>query len=333
MSTETIPVPATGVHTYDNDFDADCNVCGAVREVGPEKADDLVFVQAPSLAFQDYIGVQVAIMNNVAKSYDKVYLRTVQQDPEKGAVTVDLTGMPFYFDMLFAFDHPVLSWSMTEEFTLTLYGEKDGKVYVGQSFTSTVEEMALAMLEKYAATHPLNCQCLVDMLNYGAEVQKAFSHNVENLPNTKIDAYASMGTHTTPALSGVTPTMGNGAFDPAQISISMMAKVEFQALFMMDISAYTPKATLNGEAVEVIIDTETYGAYGWTVVSFAASAANFRDTFEFALYDAEGNAVSGVYSLVVEAYANKQIGGIYNDVAIAMMRYGDAVSAYVATLG
>jgi len=26
-------VPATGIHTYDNDFDADCNVCGEVREV------------------------------------------------------------------------------------------------------------------------------------------------------------------------------------------------------------------------------------------------------------------------------------------------------------
>ena len=49
------------------------------------------------------------------------------------------------------------------------------------------------------------------------------------------------------------------------------------------------------------------------------------------MYDAEGNAVSDVYALVIQTYANKQIGGIYNDVAIAMMRYGDSVSAYVAS--
>ncbi len=37
-----IVVPATGVHTYDDEYDADCNVCGDVREV-PEKPVDIVY--------------------------------------------------------------------------------------------------------------------------------------------------------------------------------------------------------------------------------------------------------------------------------------------------
>ena len=41
--TETIP--ATGEHTYDNEYDADCNVCGDVREV-PEKPADVLYGDA-----------------------------------------------------------------------------------------------------------------------------------------------------------------------------------------------------------------------------------------------------------------------------------------------
>ena len=33
------PVPATGVHTYDDDNDADCNACGATRPVGSKPGD------------------------------------------------------------------------------------------------------------------------------------------------------------------------------------------------------------------------------------------------------------------------------------------------------
>ena len=41
--TETIP--ATGQHTYDDEYDADCNVCGDIREV-PEKPADVLYGDA-----------------------------------------------------------------------------------------------------------------------------------------------------------------------------------------------------------------------------------------------------------------------------------------------
>ena len=51
---------------------------------------------------------------------------------------------------------------------------------------------------------------------------------------------------------------------------------------------------------------------------------------DFTVEDANGNAVTPVYQLTVEAYAKNQIGGAYEAVAVAMMRYGDSVAAYAA---
>lgn len=47
----------------------------------------------------------------------------------------------------------------------------------------------------------------------------------------------------------------------------------------------------------------------------------------FALYDADGNAVSVVYKVSIEAYGQAQLGGDKADVVNAMMKYGDAVAA------
>ena len=80
----------------------------------------------------------------------------------------------------------------------------------------------------------------------------------------------------------------------------MQAKVEVQLLFAVDISAYTVKATVGGADAPVVIDTETMGAYGWTLVRVAIGAAKMRDNYTIALYDAEGNAVTQVYEVSVE---------------------------------
>ena len=63
------------------------------------------------------------------------------------------------------------------------------------------------------------------------------------------------------------------------------------------------------------------------MVKVAVGAANMRDTYTIALYDAEGNAVTQIYEVSVEAYAQTQVEGVNPDVAIALMRYGDAVYA------
>ena len=316
---------ATGEHTYDNDQDADCNVCGATREVGPAKAEDLIFAQNPSLSFQDYIGVQVMIESTLRDQYDEIYLEVVQIDPEKGAITTNYEGFLFFYDLYVVYDHPVLSWAMAEQITLTLYGVKDGVTYVGDTFTGSVESMALSMLVTYA-NRPDICAIMVDLLNYGAAVQTQFKHNETKLPNTQLEAYAHLGTQTIPELKAEVANTGAGV-QADVVGISLQAKVTFEMLFSVDISAYEVKATLNGTEVAVSVDAETYGAYGWTIVALSASAGNLRDVYELALYDANGEVVSVVYNLCAESLTKSMLGGEYNDVVVAMMRYGDAVAA------
>ena len=321
---------ATGIHTYDNDSDADCNVCGETREVGPEKADDLIFTGTPSLSFQDYIGMQVSIYSSLLNNYDEIYVEAIQIDPVNGAITTKLNGFLYYYDILYVFDQQILSWSMAEEVTLTLYGVKDGVTYVGQTYTASVESLALGMLEHNAVEggNAKLCTVLVDMLNYGAAVQTVFKHNETLLPNTQVSAYASFGTEGTPAMGASVVKEGTGSIVVYQDSISMQSKVELQLLFLQDVSAYTAKAVVNGVAKDVYMDTETMGAYGWTVLRVAVGAAEMRETFTIALYDANGNPVTAVYEASAEAYAKGLLGGSQNDVAVTMMRYGDAVAAY-----
>jgi hypothetical protein len=217
---------------------------------------------------------------------------------------------------------------MTEEVTLTLYAEKDGKTYVGETVSASVEKLALDKIASYdKAGNAKAVKALVDMVNYGAAVQVAFNHNASNLPNKDLGAYADKGTTTTPEFNASNNKTGTGKVSVLKDSISMQAKVEVQLLFAVDISAYTVKATVGGADAPVVIDTETMGAYGWTLVRVAIGAAKMRDNYTIALYDANGNAVTQVYEVSVEAYGAPQLGGTYNDVVIAMMRYGDSVAA------
>jgi len=289
-----------------------------------EEADaPLSFLQAPSLSFQDYIGMQVIISSSLAEQYDNIYVEAVQATPE-GNVTTILEGIPYLDDFLL-FDQQILSWSMTETVTLTLCAEKDGVPFVGQSYTASVESLALAMLPKNADNATV-CRVLVDMLNYGAAVQTAFDYNAANLPNTNLGEYADMGTLTIPDLNATNSYEGTGSVTVLQTSISMQSKVEIQLAFSGDISAYTPKATIGNNELTCVVDAETFADYGLTVVRIAIPASNMRDFVTFALY--EGDApVTAVQFLSVEALVKNMTTSARSSVIIAMMRYGDSVAA------
>jgi hypothetical protein len=321
VSRETITTEALG-HTYDDDNDTDCNVCGAVREVGPTKDANLVFVKAPSLSFQDYIGMQLLMKKTVANKYDKVYVEAVQVTPT-GDVTTILA--PINYDKTYyVFDQQILACSMTETVTLTLYAEKDGVTYVGQTYTASVESLALGMLDKYSTNDKI-CRMLVDMLNYGAAVQTQFNYNAENLPNTQLGAFADRGTADVPVCDATNSKTGTATIKVAKDSVSMQAKVEIQLAIKGSVTA-TPKATIGDKELNVVLDTESLA--GYTVVRVAIAATNVRETVTVALYDAEGNPVTQVYNVSVEGYAVKAYTGSQAAVAIAMMRYGDSVTAY-----
>ena len=270
--------------------------------------------------------MQILVKNSKMEGYDKFYVVAVQATPE-GDVTTTLEGGVFSGSSLFTiFEQQVLSWSMTETVTLTLYGEKDGKTYYGATVSASVADLAIAKLAAYTTAGDTTAvRALVDMLNYGAAVQTAYSHNAENLPNANLGEYADKGTTAEPEMTAENDIGEAGSVKVYLNSISMKSKVELQLMVKTSaLETAEAKATLNGEKVDVVYNAmnETY-----TVIKVAVGAANMRDTYTIALYDANGNAVTAVYNVSVEGYAKAQLGGTYNDVVIAMMRYGDSVAA------
>jgi len=109
----------------------------------------------------------------------------------------------------------------------------------------------------------------------------------------------------------------------------MQSKVEIQLAFMVNISAYTPKATIGAKELTCVVDADTYAAYGMTAIRIAIGAANMRDTVTFALYDGE-TPVTAVQSISVEALVKNLTTSAQGNVILAMMRYGDAVAAFAA---
>jgi hypothetical protein len=271
--------------------------------------------------------MQILVTSAVAKNYDRVWIEAVQADPA-GDITTTLEGVSYYYNFYLKFEQQVLSWSMAENITLTLYAEKDGKTVKGETFSGSVENLALEKIAAYATASNITAvTALVDMLNYGAAVQKAFNHNILTLPNTDLGLFTDMGTTAVPGFNAENTKTGTGTVVIAKDSISMQAKVEIQLLFQVDISAYTVSAKVAGTDAPVVVDTEKYGAFGWTLVKVAVGADKMRQSFTISLIDANGNPVTQILNASVEAYGKAQLGGAYNDVVVAMMRYGDSVAA------
>lgn len=310
--------PALG-HTYDGNRDFICNTCGFDRLV---KADNLRFLGSAGLSFREYIGMQILMQNDDA-GYETVYALAVQQTPD-GVVERVCNSIP-YAGKYTVFEHPVVSWSMTEQITLVLYAEKDGLIYEGTKLDTNVKQLAMEKLAIYKGRNDTkSCGVVVDMLNYGAAVQVAYDYNSESLPNTDLGEYAAYGTTATPEFNTVNQITGTSSIKIYAENISLQDRVEFQ--FMLEsaeLKDRTVKVTLAGETVDV--EYQEYGGY-YTIIRIPVAAAHMRDVYTFAIYDANGNPVTSVYNISVEAYVKEQLGAERAPALIAMMKYGDAVS-------
>lgn len=306
-------------YTLTGDFEA--------AETGPIADASLKFAQV-GLSFQDYIGMNFVIMKSLADKYDRIYVESVQAAPE-GDIEATLEKIPMQ-SVAYFFDQQIMAWSMTEEVTVTLYAEKDGQLYVGQTVTTSIEDLALEKIASYkTAGNTKACQTLVDMLNYGAAVQVGYDHNASSLPSA--GEYASMGTAETPVIEGTNSSAGTGSVKILTTSVSMQAKVELQVIFMASaISAgnYELRYTVDG-VTTAIPASEFTDMQSFKVGRVAVKAANMRKDYTVALYNVDtGECVSSVETMSVVAFGQKSIDNNSNvDVVIALMKYGDSVAA------
>ena len=293
---------------------------------GPVVAEDLVF-QTVGVSFQEYIGLQPAILLSTAKNYQNIYLEVVQETVN-GVVTEEIEGFEFY-NYYLAFDKQVQSWSMADKITLTVYAEKDGKQYCSEPYTCTVEGLAIEKIK--TTTNEKLKRTFVDMLNYGAAVQTRFGHNAGNLANKNLGELSALGTQTDAVLSKTNSVVDNGTIDVLQVNPSMQARVEVQFIYIGDVSKYEVRYTVDGVEQEPIPYSEFMDFYSYKVARVPIKAANMRSDCVISLYDpATGEAVSNIYHCSIEGYALEKATSDMADVYKAMMKYGDSVAAYAA---
>ena len=304
-------------------------VNASYKAEGPIEAADLVFYRY-ALSFQEYTGLQFIVKNSVISGYERVYAHVSQNAPE-GVVESDMDyttkGNYSYFNK------DILSWSMTEEVTITLYGEKEGKLYVGQSVTTSVMEQALLKVPSATAAQKT---VLIDMLNYGAAVQTSFNHNPENLPNADVEklGYAQYATQTQPTLSAEISAEGTGSVAKYRDSLSLQSKVELQVIFKLtsfankDVTQYKAEVTMGGNTTTIEGKDFRPSGSSYSIVPVVFAPYMLRETCTVVIKDLAGNVVSPVYTYSVEGLAKAKLNGTSaDDVIYAMMKFGDAVSA------
>ena len=306
-------------HDYTGENGA-CSRCGAYQI-----DESLKFYQI-GLSFAEYIGVQPMLLTSVVKNYDSFYVEAVHTKAD-GVVTTILepTMSTSSYNV---YDLQMLPRAMTDGVTLTIYAVKDGVTYCSEAVNTSITELALAKISEYQGKDDLGaCKVLVDMLVYGAEVQKAFSYKTEDVPTDYLGEYAALGTTGTPTITGSVVTSGSGIRVYAN-SLSLGSKVEVQFMFKTtDVEGCKLVAKFGSETIEVSAsEFDTTVMNGYSVAIFAMKPRNFRDTMTIAIYNADGEAVSAVYTASVENYANGALSK-YPTLVPAMMNYGDAVLA------
>lgn len=320
------------VNTYDPDDmwttpEGTITFTAAFQAAGPLVDENLKF-QTYALSFQEDISIQFVLRTTVANQYDSVTVECIHEDPVDGTLTENLTGVA-KGSAAIQYVKNMKSWSMPDMVTITLYAEKDGVTYKGQSVTTSIELLALDLLAKYSvnASQEKYCPTLADMLNYGAAVQVAYKHNAEDPANADLGEYSRYATVENPALEATNTKTEAGAIKVIRHAISMSSQVQLQTIFAGDVTGYELRYTVDG--VTTTISGDQFVAFGSNYQAIVAvKAANMRKVYTIGLYDpATGEAVSAIYTSSVEGFANEQKNGTYSAVIYAMMKYGDSVAS------
>ena len=212
-------------HTYDNACDADCNLCGEVREVGDHVYGDwIVDVEATtnkagskhrecsecgtketevipmvfgfrgaSLELQSSLGIIYTINADLVKVYGYT---NIYATFEINGVTTTVTEYEFDSEKnIYRFKFRGLApHVMNDNVVATLYGEKDGEVVTGVQPTYSVVGYCQNQLKKASNTATFK-KFLVDTLKYGSKAQVYVKHNASVLAIDQIDeAYKALGT-------------------------------------------------------------------------------------------------------------------------------------------
>ena len=293
--------------------------------------DDKAQITTIGMVLKDYIGLQFALKSTTMNGgvYDRAYYTYVQKNPdgtEAGSGTIEFnmaTGSYVGAEV------PVLAWSMSDEFVVTVYYEVDGVVYQGSTVTTSVKAQAMKRIN---ANNSAKALCIA-MVNYGAQVQDYFNHSdaeASYLANSELtEEQKALPTFESLNLTGEI-TMPDGTLKPSTKGLNAKDKINLQfAVKNVDLSGYEVRYTIDdGDPITIPSSefvTLTAGSNTYTGPTIAMTPLQMRSEVKIAFYDVEtGEKAYGDIICSVEAFAKSNQGKATENLTIAMMVYGDA---------
>ena len=320
--------------TEDHTFvDGTC-VCGAEEAPAIPTDANLKFT-SDALSLQSNIKFQLTSYIK-GLGYERYYVEVVRTDAVSGEVSTTLASIQagtnyVYFNYLINADH------MTDSFSATIYGVKNGVVYQGQTYTNSVRGKVSALAA--ASTNAAQLTMFANLLKYGAEAQKVSGYNVSNLATDGIDATLE-GYITTdvPVVTGSITTSANSPVsvykmaqsmtcaDAVAISITLKKNNDVSNAYME--ASYTDyKGVVHTEQIEFTLMVA--GSATYPVAKFRSlTACDAQTAVTFTVKDKTTNEpISDSWTMSIEAMVGTMQSGTYASCANALLNYYNAAYA------
>ena len=259
---------------------------------------------------------------------------------ERAGETIEVTNYQTQGSLI-AFEVGFTARMMTEKATVTVYAEKDGQTYVGESLVDwTIKQKAIEMLDNYYPSYKpgstdsktTTCNLVANMLNYGAAAQNHFKYNTEDLATDGLkDEYLDLIITEAPEMAQKTIAKDNsGSLFVRKInSLSLGANIQLQIGYVLpvgvnlsDYHAVVVNKDRNTEYEHIAL--EASGSYA--VLYFdGITAQQLRETLQITIYQGE-SAVSETFEISVENLAAGMLSK-YPELIPAMMNYSDCAKA------
>ncbi|MBR2352962.1 MAG: hypothetical protein IKA76_00475 [Clostridia bacterium] len=312
-----------------------CATCGAACEsveIPPLK------IKTASLILTDSMAIDYKVSKDLLTegSYTDPYVVFSMLD-ESVTVTSYREDENYF---IFTFDN-IAPQYMSETVTATLYATCYGKVCAGIPQDYSVKTYCYNTLAKYASDEYAELRTLlVDLLNYGTVSQQYTGRVSSGLANADLtDAQRAWGTAEDRALTTVQDTKyierENATVNWKSAGLSLRESVALR--FKIDAASADGLSArvVNANGVYTVPSSQFVETDGGYYVYFDhLTAANMSNANYITIYDANG-PISNTFSYSVESYAYSMLSkteqGLLVDLIHAMMRYGDAAKAYVAT--
>ncbi|MBE6928599.1 MAG: hypothetical protein E7467_09005 [Ruminococcaceae bacterium] len=331
-------------HTYE---DGKC-ICGAIEVVAPKEMYVESLKPSMSIVVGAEMSVAFTVQNAMVSKYESFYLVVEKEMIGGESKTVifgygegqtALTPMPnatnpFLHNASFT---GLTAKEMGDEIRATLYCEDaEGNIFYGPTQTDSVKDYLLRGLDLATST-PEKKTMYVDMLRYGAVAQTYFDYDTDNLVSDDLkEAHLAYATTVIP--EAVDASKAEGGLGTLNTSVVLKARVTLTLSHLkpganLANMKFVVKDALDGTVIKEL------PAYNLNPVMIAADfddvgAKQMRRLITVTLYDGD-TAITDTVTWSVESYVAKtratstDAGQI--DLVNAMLTYGDAVAAYMAT--